>query len=490
MTTDLHWMSALELADALDAGELSSREITEALVARGDALEERLGTFLHRTSDRALAEADASDARRRAGEARSHFDGIPVAYKDLFTTKGVPTTSGSKILKGFVPPYDATVVARSDAAGLPMLGKTNMDEFAMGSSTENSGYQTTRNPWDTDCVPGGSSGGSAAAVAAGMAPWAWGTDTGGSIRQPASLCSLVGVKPTYGFVSRYGMIAFASSLDQAGPLTRTVADAAALLEIAAGHDPMDSTSIRDDRPALLDGIDGGIKGLRIGVVKEFLGQGSDGVRAVIDEAYARLEKLGAEMVEVSLPSFQHGIPAYYLVAPAECSSNLARFDGVRYGARVEADDIIKMTSRTRTEGFGAEVKRRIMLGTYALSAGYYDAYYGKAQKVRTLITQDLARAYEEVDLIASPSSPTTAFKIGERTEDPLAMYLSDIFTVPVNLAGNAGISVPAGLAPDDGLPVGLQLIAKSLDEPTMFKAAYAFEQDLDFATSPEGRAQI
>ena len=488
---EIHWMTALELAAALESGDLSSREITEALVARTDALDETLGTYLHRTTERALTEADEADRRRKAGEAKGRFDGIPLAYKDLFITKGVPTTSGSKILEGFVPPYDATVVARSHAAGLPMLGKLNMDEFAMGSSTENSGYQITRNPWDTERVPGGSSGGSAAAVASGMTPWAWGTDTGGSIRQPASLCSLVGVKPTYGFVSRYGMIAFASSLDQAGPLTRTVADSAALLEIAAGHDEMDSTSIPGDRPALLDGIDGGIDGLRIGVVKEFSGAGSDpGVTALIDQAYARLEKLGATIEEVSLPSFEHGIPAYYLIAPAECSSNLARFDGVRYGARVDGEDIIRMTSRTRAQGFGAEVKRRIMLGTYALSAGYYDAYYGKAQKVRTLITRDLAAAYEKVDLIASPTSPTTAFKLGERTDDPMAMYLSDIFTVPVNLAGNAAISVPAGLSADDGLPVGLQLIAKSLEEPTMFKAAYAFEQDLGFATSDEGRPPL
>ena len=353
--TDLHWMSALELADALEAGDLSSREITEALVARGDALEERLGTFLHRTSERALAEADAADARRGAGEARSHFDGIPVAYKDLFTTKGVPTTSGSKILKGFVPPYDATVVARSDAAGLPMLGKTNMDEFAMGSSTENSGYQTTRNPWDTDRVPGGSSGGSAAAVAAGMTPWAWGTDTGGSIRQPASLCSLVGVKPTYGFVSRYGMIAFASSLDQAGPLTRTVADAAALLEIAAGHDPMDSTSIRDDRPALLDGIDGGIKGLRIGVVKEFLGQGDDGVRAVIDEAYARLEKLGADdgrgftpVVPTRHPGVLPRCSGGVLVQPRALRRRPLR--SARRGRRHHQDDLSHAHRRFRSRG--------------------------------------------------------------------------------------------------------------------------------------------
>ncbi len=483
--TELHWLSAVEIADALASGELTARAVTEALIERADALDNTLGAYLHRTDERALEEASAADERRAKGESRSRFDGVPLAYKDLFVTKGVPTTSGSKILKGFVPPYDSTVVARCDAAGLPMLGKLNMDEFAMGSSTENSGYQLTRNPWDTERVPGGSSGGSAAAVAAGLTPWAWGTDTGGSIRQPAALCGLVGVKPTYGTVSRYGMIAFASSLDQAGPLTRTVTDSAALLEMASGFDVMDATSIPGDRPGLLDGIDRGIEGLRIGIVEEFKTGSDPGVQQRVDEAYARLEALGAILVDVSLPSFEHGISAYYLIAPAECSANLARFDGVRYGARVEGDDIVRMTSRTRTEGFGPEVKRRIMLGTYALSAGYYDAYYGKAQKVKTLITQDLAAAYETVDLIASPTSPTTAFKIGERAEDPMAMYLSDVFTVPVNLAGNAAISIPAGLSPDDGMPVGLQLIARSLDEPTMFRAAYAFEQDQGVIARPQ-----
>jgi aspartyl-tRNA(Asn)/glutamyl-tRNA(Gln) amidotransferase subunit A len=370
-----------------------------------------------------------------------------------------------------------------------MTGKLNLDEFAMGSSTENSGFGPSHNPWDLDKVPGGSSGGSAAAVAAGLVPWAWGTDTGGSVRQPASLSGIVGVNPTYGSISRYGLIAFASSLDRPGPLTRTVRDAAALLELAWGHDPMDSTSIPDVPSRLVDGIDGGIEGLRIGLVKEFVPT-QEGVRQKIDEAYARLEKLGASLQEVSLPSFEHGISAYYLIAPAEASSNLARYDGVRYGHRADGGDIVTMTARTRDAGFGAEVKRRIMLGTYALSAGYYDAYYGTAQKVRTLITQDLARAYESVDLIACPTTPTTAFALGEKTDDPLAMYLNDIFTVPVNLAGNAAISVPAGLAPEDGLPVGLQIIAKALDEPTMFRAAYAFEQDLGFAGSPEGRPAL
>ena len=485
--SELIWRSATELAASLRAGEVSSREITQALLDRADEVDPKLNAYLERTPGRALSDADAADERRNTGEQRSAFDGVPIAYKDIFVTRGVTTTCGSKILENFVPPYDATVVARCDGAGLPMLGKLNMDEFAMGSSTENSAFGPTRNPWDLDAVPGGSSGGSVALVAAGASPWAWGTDTGGSIRQPASLCGLVGVKPTYGLVSRYGMIAFASSLDQAGPITRTVSDAAALLKLAAGGDDMDSTCLKESVPDYLEGIDRGIEGMRIGVVKEFQGEGSQpGVRSRMDEALRRLEKLGATLEEVSLPSFEHGISAYYLIAPAECSSNLARYDGVRYGRRAaEADDIVKMTSRTREDGFGDEVKRRIMLGTYALSAGYYDAYYGKAQKVRTLIVRELEEAYSKVDLIVSPTSPTTAFKIGERTDDPLAMYLSDVFTVPVNLAGNCAISVPCGLSDDDGLPVGLQIIAKSLDEKTMFRAAYAFEQDLGFSERPQ-----
>ena len=489
---EVHWLSAVELASAMDSGELSSVEVTQALIDRTDDIDPRIHAYLNRTSDRALAEARAADKRRADKEARSRFDGVPIAYKDLFVTKDVVTTSGSRILAGWVPPYDSTVVAKSHGAGLPMLGKLNMDEFAMGSSGENSGFGPTLNPWDLERVPGGSSAGSAAIVASGCAPWAWGTDTGGSIRQPASLCGLVGVKPTYGLVSRYGMIAFASSLDQAGPLTRSVEDAAALVNIAAGHDARDATSVPDTVPDLLEGIDGGIDGMRIGIVKEFNGAGSQpGVETKLDEAYKRLEKLGARLEEVSLPSFEYGISAYYLVAPAECSANLARYDGVRYAYRSEhGDDIVQMMSRTRAEGFGDEVKRRIMLGTYALSAGYYDAYYGKAQKVRTLTIRDLERVYESVDLIACPTSPTTAFKLGEKTADPLAMYLNDVFTVPVNLAGNAAISVPCGLSPDDGLPVGLQLIAKALDEKTMFRAAYAFEQDLGLAGSVEGRPRL
>jgi aspartyl-tRNA(Asn)/glutamyl-tRNA(Gln) amidotransferase subunit A len=489
VSDDTIWKSAAELARELDAGEISATDIAESLIARADATDDKIKAYLNRTDDRLRADAAASDERRAAGEARSRYDGVPIGYKDIFVTRGVTSTAASRILESWVPPYDATVVKRCTDDGLPMTGKTNLDEFAMGSSTENSGFFPSRNPWDLDKVPGGSSGGSAAAVAAGLVPWAWGTDTGGSVRQPASLSGIVGVNPTYGSISRYGLIAFASSLDRPGPLARTVEDAAALLQMAAGHDPLDSTSIPDEYPNLLDGIDGGIEGLRIGIVKEFVPT-QEGVRQKIDEAYQRLEKLGATLQEVSLPSFEHGISAYYLIAPAEASSNLARYDGVRYGRRDAGADIVAMTARTRDEGFGTEVKRRIMLGTYALSAGYYDAYYGKAQKVRTLIIQDLARAYADVDLIACPTTPTTAFALGEKTSDPLAMYLNDIFTVPVNLAGNAAISVPAGLAPDDGLPVGLQIVAKSLDEPTMFRAAYAFEQDLGFAGSPEGRPDL
>lgn len=487
------WRSVVELAAALDKKEISAREVTDGFIARSEAVDPAISAYLYPTYDAARADADAADQRRASGDARSRFDGIPIAYKDIFSTRGVPTTAGSKILDGYTPPYDATVVARCSDAGLPMLGKVNMDEFAMGSSTENSGYFPTKNPWDTTKVPGGSSGGSTALVAAGGAPWAWGTETGGSVRQPAALCGLVGVKPTYGLVSRYGMVAFASSLDQAGPIARTVADSAALLQIVAGHDDMDSTSIPQDVPDYLEGIDAGINGLRIGIVKEFrFSEGTQpGVATRVDEAYARLEKLGAKLEEVSLPSFDHGIPAYYLIAPAEASSNLARYDGVRYGHRsATGDDIVAMTSRTRDEGFGPEVKRRIMLGTYALAAGYYEAYYGKAQKVRTLITRDMTAAYEKIDLIACPTSPTTAFALGERTDDPLAMYLSDIFTVPVNLAGNAGISVPCGTSPEDGLPVGLQLIAPALEEKTMFRAAHAFERDLGWIDSPEGRPQL
>jgi aspartyl-tRNA(Asn)/glutamyl-tRNA(Gln) amidotransferase subunit A len=489
---ELIWRAATDMAAAIASRDLSSAQLTSALIERCEEVDGSVGAFLRPTFERALDEARASDERRAASEPLSPVDGVPVAYKDIFVTKGVVTTCGSRILEGWVPPYDATVVERCTRAGLPVLGKLNLDEFAMGSSTENSGFFATRNPWDLARVPGGSSGGSAALVAAGAVPWAWGTDTGGSVRQPASLCGVVGVKPTYGLVSRYGMIAFASSLDQAGPLTRTVSDAATLLTLAAGHDPRDSTSIPEAAPDLLRGIDEGVRGLRIGIVTDLAREGvQNGVRARVEDAYTRLEKLGASLVEVALPSFEYGLSAYYLIAPAEASSNLARYDGVRFGLRAQgADDTVTMTSRTRAQGFGDEVKRRIMLGTYALSAGYYDAYYGKAQRVRTLIIDELERAYETVDLIACPTSPTTAFSLGERVSDPMAMYLSDVFTVPVNLAGCAAISVPCGLSDDDGLPVGLQIIARSLDEARMFRAAHAFERDLGWAGSPQSRPPL
>ena len=488
----LQWRTATELARSLRDRELSAREITSAIIEQSDAVEPVVRAYLKPTHERALERAAAADVRRSRGASLSAHDGIPLAYKDIFVTRGVATSCGSRILESWIPPYDATVVSRCEGAGLTTLGKLNLDEFAMGSSTENSAFGPSRNPWNIECVPGGSSGGAAALVAAGGVPWAWGTDTGGSVRQPASLCGIVGVKPTYGRVSRYGIIAFASSLDQAGPMARSVEDAAALLQMAAGHDPMDATSIPREVPDYLEGIDDGISGMRIGILKEFEGGGTQpGVRSKVEDAYRRLEKLGASLEEISLPSFDHGISAYYLIAPAEASSNLARYDGVRYRYRqAHAADIVAMTSRTRAEGFGAEVKRRIMLGTYALSAGYYEAYYGKAQKVRTLIIKDLERAYSKVDLIVSPTSPTTAFKLGERTSNPLEMYLSDIFTVPVNLAGNAAISVPCGLSSDDGLPVGLQLIAPALDEKTMFRAAYAFEKDLGWAGTAESRPPL
>jgi aspartyl-tRNA(Asn)/glutamyl-tRNA(Gln) amidotransferase subunit A len=481
-------LTAAELAARLQAGELTAVQAAEAALERIAATDGGLSAFLTVTAERALEQARAVDAERGRGRPLGPVAGVPLALKDVLCARGVRTTAGSRILDGYLPPYDATVVTRLREAGAVIVGKTNMDEFAMGSSTENSGFGPTRNPWDPERVPGGSSGGSAAAVAAGQAALGIGTDTGGSIRQPASLCGVVGVKPTYGLVSRYGLIAFASSLDQVGPLARTVRDAALLLEAVAGHDPLDSTSIAGPAPGLTSGLDRGVEGLRIGVVAEFLRGGVQaGVRARVDEAVTRLEKLGARLEEISLPSFEYALSAYYLIAPAECSSNLARYDGVRWGLRTEgARDVVEMMQRTRSAGFGAEVKRRVMLGTYALSAGYYDAYYGQAQKVRTLVVRDLERAWRErgLDLLVGPTSPTTAFPVGERVDDPLAMYLSDVFTVPVNLAGNAAVSVPAGLAGEDGLPVGLQLIAPVLGEATMLRAAHALEQDLGFDNRP------
>lgn len=474
------WTPAAELGHAMASGDASAEEITTAFIERGQAVEEGIHAYLAPTFERAVDEARAADDRRTRGEALSAVDGIPLAFKDVFVTKGVPSTSGSRILDGWVPPYDATVVARCSEAGLPMLGKLDMDEFAMGSSGENSGFGGARNPWDAERVPGGSSSGPAALVAAGGAPWAWGTDTGGSVRQPAALCGIVGVKPTYGLVSRYGMIAFASSLDQASPFARTVEDAAMLLQLACGHDPMDSTSIPDEVPDFLDGIDAGIEGMRIGVVKEFQGEGAQpGVRTRVDEAYKRLEKLGAKIEEISLPSFEYGISAYYLIAPAEASANLARYDGVRYGYRAPADDIVTMTSHTREDGFGDEVKRRIMLGTYVLSAGYYDAYYLKAQQVRTLVRRDYDLAFEKVEAVVMPTSPTAAFRIGEKIEDPLSLYLTDVFTVSANLAGLPALSVPCGLTPAN-LPIGLQLTGKPFDEETLLRVGDAYERDTNW----------
>ena len=482
---ELTRMTAAELSAALSEGDVSATEVTRAHLDRIAAVDDRVHAFLHVAADSALEQARDIDARRHNGENLSPLAGVPVAVKDVFATKGLPTTCGSRILEGWHPPYDATIVQRLKRAGAIILGKTNMDEFAMGSSTENSGFGPTCNPWDPSRVPGGSSGGSAAAVAAGQATLGIGTDTGGSIRQPASLCGIVGVKPTYGLVSRYGLIAFASSLDQVGPLTRDARDAATLLEAISGHDPMDSTSIPDAPTDFSSRLEAGVDGLRVGVVDELFLEGTDpGVLARVREALDRLERLGARLEPCSLPSFEYALSAYYLIAPAECSSNLARYDGVRWGLRAkDAGDVVDMMQRTRQAGFGPEVKRRIMLGTYALSAGYYDAYYGQAQKVRTLVLRELEAAFQRFDLLAGPTSPSVAFPIGERVDDPLAMYLSDVFTIPVNLAGNAAVSVPAGLA--DGLPVGLQLIAPALGEATMLRAAWAFEQDLGLGARPK-----
>ena len=473
MLTDL---TISELGARFRSGEATSTEATRAYLARVDALDSELRAFLTVTREQALAQAADADARFRAGRPRGPLDGVPVALKDVLCTRGVRTTCGSKILEHFVPPYDATAVTRLLDAGAVLLGKLNMDEFAMGSSTEHSAFFPTRNPWDLDRVPGGSSGGAAAAVAARLAAATLGTDTGGSIRQPAAFCGTVGFKPTYGRVSRYGLIAFASSLDQIGPFTRSVEDAALVLGTIAGVDPMDSTSVDVPVPDYRADLARGIEGLRIGIPAEYFIDGMDpevetGVRAAI----ATLERLGARTEPVSLPHTEYGLAAYYLIAPAEASSNLARYDGVKYGLRSPGGkDLIDMYSRTRAAGFGDEVKRRVMLGTYALSAGYYDAYYGQAQRVRTLLARDFAQAFERVDVIAAPTTPGVAFKFGERAE-PLQMYLNDIFAVPVNLAGLPGVSVPAGFTAG-GLPIGLQLIGRAFDEATLLRTAHAYEQ--------------
>jgi aspartyl-tRNA(Asn)/glutamyl-tRNA(Gln) amidotransferase subunit A len=475
--------TAAQLAEALAAGETTSVELTRAHLDRIDAVDGAVHAFLHVDADGAVAQAAASDERRAAGKAASPLDGVPIAVKDVMATEGMPTTCGSRILEGWVPPYDATVVARLREAGLPILGKTNMDEFAMGSSTEHSAYGPTHNPWDLDRIPGGSGGGSAAAVAAYEAPLALGTDTGGSIRQPGAVTGTVGVKPTYGGVSRYGLVALANSLDQVGPVTRTVLDAALLHELVGGHDPLDSTSIDQPLPKLVEaareGANADLAGLKVGVVTEMSGDGwQPGVMARFQESVDLLVKAGAEVVEVSCPTFVHALATYYLILPAEASSNLAKFDAMRYGLRVvpEGDPSAEEVMRaTRDAGFGDEVKRRIILGTYALSSGYYDAYYGQAQKVRTLISRDFDAAFGQCDVLVSPTAPTTAFKLGEKLDDPLAMYLNDLATIPANLAGTPGISVPSGLADEDGLPAGFQILAPALADDRVYRVGAALE---------------
>ena len=482
MLTDL---SMLELGRKLASGEASSVEAVQASLSRIERLDPKVKAFLLIDGKGALAAAEASDGRRRATGPRGVLDGVPVALKDLFCTEGLATTAGSRILEGFVPPFDATVVQLLKQAGLPILGKLNMDEFAMGSSTENSAFFPSRNPWDLARSPGGSSGGSAAAVAARLAFGALGTDTGGSIRQPAALTGTVGLKPTYGRVSRYGVVAFASSLDQVGPIARTVADAAALLQVLAVHDGRDSTSSTVPAPDYLGHLDSGVQGLKLGVPREYFElEGLDPeVRLAVEAAASAYQKLGATLVPLSLPHTKFALATYYLVAPAEASSNLARYDGVRYGLRVPAGSLKEMYQKTRGRGFGAEVKRRIMLGTYALSAGYYDAYYLKAQKVRTLIREDFTAAWQKVDAILSPTAPTTAFRLGEKVDDPLAMYANDVFTLPCNLAGLPGMSLPCGFS-KGGLPIGLQLLGRPFDEATVLRVGQAFERAHDFVRAP------
>jgi aspartyl-tRNA(Asn)/glutamyl-tRNA(Gln) amidotransferase subunit A len=469
-------VTALDVAAAVRAGERSARDVVEEHLDVIASRDDEIHAFNLVLADEARASADAVDATVARGRDPGPLAGLPVALKDNLCTRGVPTTCSSRILDGWRPPYDATVVRRVVAAGGIPIGKTNLDEFAMGSSTENSAFGPTRNPLDPSRVPGGSSGGSAAAVAAGFAPLALGSDTGGSIRQPAALCGVVGVKPTYGRVSRYGLVAFASSLDQIGPFAMSVADAALLLETIWGHDPGDSTSIPTRPGDLLSDLDVGVEGLRIGLVEELTdATGIDAeVVGAVERAAGALEEAGAKVERVSVPSAVYGLAAYYLIAPAEASSNLARYDGVRYGLRVDGEDVATMMARTREAGFGAEVKRRIMLGTYALSAGYYDAYYGQAQKVRTLIIRDFARAYERFDALLAPTSPTTAFLFGAKTENPLTMYLNDVCTIPSNLAGHPAMSVPFGSG-SDGLPIGVQVLADALAEPVMFRVARAIE---------------
>ncbi|NVJ27701.1 MULTISPECIES: Asp-tRNA(Asn)/Glu-tRNA(Gln) amidotransferase subunit GatA [Myxococcus] len=474
-------LTMLELAEKLAAGQVSSVEATRACLERIQRVDPKIRAFLRVDEAGALAAAEASDARRKAGTPASRLDGVPVGLKDLFLTEGLETTAGSRVLEGFVPPLDATVVRLLREAGLPLLGKLNLDEFAMGSSNESSAYFPTHNPWDVTRTPGGSSGGSAAAVAAREVFGALGTDTGGSIRQPAAFTNTVGLKPTYGRVSRYGVIAYASSLDQPGPMTRTVSDAAALLQILAQHDPRDSTSAPVTTPDYSAELEQGVRGLKLGVPREYFAQGmEEEVEASVRAALREYERQGATLVDVSLPHTQYALATYYLIAPAEASSNLARYDGVRYGLRAkDARGLKELYSLTRERGFGPEVKRRIMLGTYALSAGYYDAYYLRAQKVRTLIREDFTRVFKEVDALVAPISPVAPFKLGEKVDDPLSMYLMDVYTLPCNLAGVPGLSVPCGFT-KAGLPVGLQVLGRPFDEALLLRIARAFEREHDF----------
>jgi aspartyl-tRNA(Asn)/glutamyl-tRNA(Gln) amidotransferase subunit A len=488
VTTELITATAAELAARLAAREISSVEVTQAHLDRTAAVDGAVHSYLHVDAEGALASARAVDRRRAAGESMPTLAGVPIAVKDVMTTAGLPTTCGSRILQGWIPPYDSTVVARLKAAGLPILGKTNMDEFAMGSSTEHSAYGPSRNPWDLDRIPGGSGGGSSSVLASFQAPLATGTDTGGSIRQPAAVTGTVGTKPTYGGVSRYGLVALASSLDQAGPCARTVLDTALLHEVMAGHDPMDSTSIDAPVPAVVEAARrADVAGMRIGIVRELTGEGFQaGVQQRFDEAVRHLVDAGAQVVEVSCPSFVYALAAYYLILPSEASSNLAKFDAMRYGLRVlpAGDDdpsAEQVMAATREAGFGDEVKRRIILGTYALSSGYYDAYYGSAQKVRRLISDDFAAAFASADVLVSPTAPTTAFKLGDKLDDPMAMYLNDIATIPANLAGVPGMSVPSGLAPEDGLPVGLQILAPAMQDQRLYAVGAALEARLQAA---------
>ncbi|MCP5525436.1 MAG: Asp-tRNA(Asn)/Glu-tRNA(Gln) amidotransferase subunit GatA [Verrucomicrobiales bacterium] len=473
----LNELSLTDLRDLLARGECSSREVVEACLDRVDAVEAQVRAFLHLDREGALRQADAADAARRAGEASDRpLLGLPLGLKDVLAEQGQQLTCGSRILADFISPYDATVVERLRQAGAVLFGRLNMDEFAMGSSTENSAYFPTRNPWDLDRTPGGSSGGCAAAVAAAECPASIGSDTGGSVRQPAAFCGVVGLKPTYGRVSRYGLVAYASSLDQVGPVTRSVSDAALLLGVMAGHDSRDATSLPDPAPDYAAALDRGVRGLRIGLPREYrVGGLAPEVGGAVEAAVKVLADLGAEVREISLPHTEHSVAAYYIIAPAEASANLARFDGIRYGRREDGPDPVTLYARTRGSGFGREVKRRIVLGTYVLSSGYYDAYYLRAQKVRALIRRDFLRAFEEVDLILTPTTPTTAFRLGEKVDDPLQMYLMDVFTLACNLAGLCGISLPCGFSGSPRLPIGLQLLGPPLGETVLLQAAHAYQ---------------